>query len=251
MMFPVINSELFKLRTTRTFIALVGVSLAIALVAAILISAFVNFDSNDVANEILPVVIGPIVRAIALVIGVLAVTNEFRHGTITPTLLVVPNRTKLMLAKLVAVLALALALGFVVGLVMILSSAAFGSFRDFDAGGDELSILLGSTLATALNAALGLGVGVLVRNQVGAIVGALVYMFVLEPLASGLLSLSDSLDGFMPKYSLGAVTSWLAGVSPDEDVLLEQLPAGLLLTLYAAIFVAAGLYMLRRRDVTA
>ncbi|NDY74848.1 ABC transporter permease subunit, partial [Desulfobacter hydrogenophilus] len=141
----------------------------------------------------------PIVRAIALVIGVLAVTNEFRHGTITPTLLVVPNRTKLMLAKLVAVLALSLALGFVVGLVMILSSAAFGSFRDFDAGGDELSILLGSTLATALNAALGLGVGVLVRNQVGAIVGVLIYGFILEDLIGLIPKVSDVL----PKYGLG------------------------------------------------
>jgi len=245
----VINSELFKLRTTRTFIALVGVSLAIALLASIGIAAFVNFNSEDQPNEILPIVIGPIVRAIALVIGVLAVTNEFRHGTITPTLLVVPDRTKLMLAKLVAVLALALALGFVVGLVMILSSAAFGSFRDFDAGGDELSILLGSTLATALNAALGLGVGVLLRNQVGAIVGVLIYGFILEDLIGLIPKVSDVL----PKYGLGGVSNSLAGVGDaiTDEEMLSQPVAGLLLALYVVIIWAIGLVVMRRRDVTA
>ncbi len=41
------------------------------------------------------------------------------------------------------------------------------------------------------------------------------------------------------------------GVYADDDELLGQVPAGLLLALYAAIFIVAGLYMLRRRDVTA
>ena len=40
-------------------------------------------------------------QAFTLLLGILAVTSEFRHGTITPSLLVVPNRTTLMLAKLV------------------------------------------------------------------------------------------------------------------------------------------------------
>lgn len=245
----VINSELFKLRTTRTFIALVGVSLAIALLASIGIAAFVNFNSEDQPNEILPIVIGPIVRAIALVIGILAVTNEFRHGTITPTLLVVPNRTKLMLAKLVAVLGLALALGLVVGLIMVGSSAIFGSLRDFETGGMVLSVVVGSTLATALNAALGLGVGVLLRNQVGAIVGILIYGFILEDL----IGLIPGIRDVLPKYGLGGVSNSLAGVGDaisGEDT-LSQPVAGLLLALYVLIIWAIGLLVMRRRDVTA
>lgn len=245
----VINSELFKLRTTRTFLALVGVSLAIALLASIGIAAFVNFNSEDQPNEILPIVIGPIVRAIALVIGVLAVTNEFRHGTITPTLLVVPNRTKLMLAKLVAVLGLALALGFVVGLIMVGSSAIFGSLRDFDTGGMVLSVVVGSTVATALNAALGLGVGVLLRNQVGAIVGILIYGFILEDL----IGLIPGIRDVLPKYGLGGVSNSLAGVGDaiTDEEMLSQPVAGLLLALYVLVIWAIGLLVMRRRDVTA
>jgi ABC-2 type transport system permease protein len=245
----VISSELFKLRTTRTFLALFGAALAIALIAAILLSAFVNFDLEDLSNEVLAIVIGPIVRSIALVIGVLAVTNEFRHGTITPTLLVVPDRTKLMLAKLVAVLALALALGFLVGVIMIACTAIFGAARDFDSGELALNVVLGSTFATALNAALGLGVGVLLRNQVGAIVGILIYGFILEDL----VGLIPGVDDVLPKYGLGGLSNSLAGVGDvvNADDPLSQVMAGLLLTVYVIVIWAIGLVVMRRRDVTA
>ena len=245
-----IAAEFLKLRTTRTFFAFLIACAALVLVPTILICALATFDEDPI--EPLLFFIGSLIQTFSLLIGILAATTEFRHGTITPSLLVVPNRIRLMTSKLIAATLTGLAIGLVSTVLIVVIVAVFGSVRDFPT--DEIgrgSLIIGGTLVCGLYAALGVGLGALVRNQVGAIVGALVYMFVLEPLASGLLSLSDSLDGFMPKYSLGAVTSWLAGVSPDDDVLLGQLPAGLLLTLYAAIFVAAGLYMLRRRDVTA
>ena len=41
-----------------------------------------------------------------------------------------------------------------------------------------------------------------------------------------------------------------AGTASSEDA-LGQIPAGLLLAGYAAVFVAAGLVVVRRRDVSA
>lgn len=245
-----IAAEFLKLRTTRTFFAFLIACAVLVLVPTILICALATFDEDPI--EPLLFFIGSLIQTFSLLIGILAATTEFRHGTITPSLLVVPNRIRLMTSKLIAATLTGLAIGLVSTVLIVVIVAVFGSVRDFPT--DEIgrgSLIIGGTLVCGLYAALGVGLGALVRNQVGAIVGALVYMFVLEPLVSGLLSLSDSLDGFMPKYSLGAVSSWLAGVSPDTEVLLEQFPAGLLLTLYAAIFIAAGLYMLRRRDVTA
>ena len=52
-------------------------------------------------------------------------------------------------------------------------------------------MIVGGTIATALYAALGVGVGALVRNQVGAIVGTLVYLFVLENLLQIVKPLRD------------------------------------------------------------
>ena len=74
----------------------------------------------------------------------------------------------------------------------------------------------------------------------------------LEPLIGGCY-LSDSLDGFMPKYGLGGVSNVARGVadaSPTRRCSASS-AAGLLLALYALIFCAIGLLVMRRRDVTA
>jgi ABC-2 type transport system permease protein len=247
-----VGAELFKMRTTRTFYALVGSAIALAVLPTIPICAFVDFgDSDEGPLDVLLFFIGGLIQVFALLIGILAATNEFRHGTITPSLLVVPNRVRLMLGKLSAALLTGLVLGIVATGLIILIVMAFGSFRDFDTGDDKFALLIGGSVASALFAALGVGLGALVRNQVGAIVGSLVYIFVLEPLIGGVMSLVDALDEIMPKYSLGAVGNGLAGTNFEDSQALDQLPSGLILTAYVAVFLVAGLLLLRRRDITA
>ena len=107
----IISAELFKMRTTRTFYALVGSALLWSLLPTIPILAFVNFEPDDDPLAVLMFFIAGLVQVFALLLGILAATNEFRHGTITPSLLVVPNRVRLMLSKLIA----ALLVGFVLG----------------------------------------------------------------------------------------------------------------------------------------
>jgi ABC-2 type transport system permease protein len=153
--------------------------------------------------------------------------------------------------KLVAGLLIGLLLGaFCTGAIMLIV-VLFGNARGFDTSGDKLGLLIGGTLTTALYAGLGVGLGLLVRNQVGALVGALLYVHVVEPLIGALMSLSNALDDIMPRYSLGAVGNGLAGLDTENDQVLHQVPAGLLLTLYVAIFVIGGLVMMQRRDITA
>jgi ABC-2 type transport system permease protein len=246
-----IGSELFKMRTTRTFYALVGSALALVLLPTIPVLAFVNFAPDDDPLAVLLFFISGLVQVFALLLGILAATNEFRHGTITPSLLVVPNRVRLMLSKLTAALIVGLVLGIVSTGLIILLSMLFGSIRDFNTGEDKLALFIGGSLASALFAALGVGLGALVRNQVGAVVGSLVYIFILEPALGGVLSLVDALDDIMPKYSLGAVGNGLMGADFEDSMALDQVPSGLILVAYVAIFVVAGLVMVRRRDVTA
>ena len=136
------------------------------------------------------------------------------------------------------------------GLIVAIVSF-FASTRDFSVTGDKLGMVIGGMVATGLYAALGVGIGALVRNQVGAIVGALVYIFVLEPIIGALFSLSDALDGIMPRYSLGAVSNGLSAVNINDENLLGQVAAGGLLALYALIFIVAGFLLTQRRDVTA
>ena len=248
----IIGAELFKMRTTRTFYALVGSALALVLLPTIPLAAFLNLDEAPDLLEGLLGVLGGLVQIFALLLGILAATTEFRHGTITPSLLVVPNRIRLYGAKLAAGTLIGLALGVIATGLIIAIVGFFGSVRDFDLSGDKLALFVGGALASALYAALGVGLGTLVRNQVGAIVGALVYVFVVELILTLVLSFWAATEDFMPRYSLGAVSSGLSGVDlEDEGLVLGQVPAGLLLAGYALLFIAGGLVMMRRRDITA
>jgi ABC-2 type transport system permease protein len=250
-----VGSELFKLRTTRTFYGLTLIPLALMLVIVVLVLSLEDWRPGD---EVLRDISGAafFMHAISLLFGILIVTSEFRHGTITPSLLVVPNRITLTIVKLLA----ALAMGALIGLLTVLLISGVTvlvlSIRGLDTGTDFstfLELLAGGTAAAALWAGLGVGIGALVRNQVGAIIGVLVWLFVLE----GLIGLIPGLDDIVPKYGLNGVRAGLTGADdgggggPDAVELLGQVPAGLVMAGYVAVFMAAGLFMMRRRDITA
>lgn len=243
-----IGAEVLKLRTTRTFYGLtlgaLGLIVLITAIAAI---------AGDFKNEHQPGVdllgIGGVTQLFTLVLGLLAVSTEFRHGTITPSLLVTPDRARLVVAKLVAHLGAGLVIG-VLGFVVcaVLTLGILGA-RDVDTGTDGakvVEIVAGGSVAAALFAALGVGIGALVRNQVGAIVGSLAYMFVAEPL----LGIVPGIDDAVAKFGLSGVSDALTAATTDPgDDVLHQLPAGLVFSGYALAFVAAGIFVMRRRDV--
>jgi ABC-2 type transport system permease protein len=241
----VIAAEIFKMRTTRTFYGLVAGSLGLVLLIVILVTALVKFSADDQPLEDMLGVTG-FVQPFAMVLGILAVTSEFRHGTVTPSLLVTPNRVKLTLAKLAASVLVSLALGLIATVLVTLIVKGIGGARDLDTSGDAGKIIIGTTIATGLWGALGVGIGAIVRNQVGAIIGALVYVFVLE----NLVGIIPGVDDVLPKYGFNGVSSALSAFDNGGDR-LDQVPGGLLLALYTAIFLIIGIAMMRERDVTA
>jgi ABC-2 type transport system permease protein len=244
-----ISAELFKLRTTRTSWAVtlgsVGLVVLISLIAA-LTADFTNID-NPPGEDLMQ--IGGLVQIFALVLGILSVATEFRHGTITPSLLAVPDRARLVLAKLVAALLAGALLGLVAAGLCAAIVLPLLSSRDIASGLDSgrvIELIAGNMAACALYAAIGIGLGALVRNQVGAIIGALGWIFLIEPL----LTLIPGFEDFIARWFPTGAANALAGTATNSDA-LEQLPAGLLLVVYAALFVAAGTYVLRGRDVSA
>jgi ABC-2 type transport system permease protein len=246
-----LSSELLKLRTTRTFFALVGSALALVLLIVGLAAALDdNWDGTVKPPSIDLLGIVFLCQLFALVLGILAVTSEFRHGTITPTLLTVPSRTRLIGAKLIVHLGAGLLFGLVTVVLVLALSAAIFSARGIEnsIGGSELiEVGLGNTLAIALYAALGVGIGAVVRNQVGAIIGALAWIFVIE----SLLTIIPGFEDTVTKFGLGGVAGGLSGSDEMTDgELLAQVPAGLLLCAYVAVFVIAGTVLLKRRDIS-
>jgi ABC-2 type transport system permease protein len=244
-----IGAEFFKLRTTRTFYGLVLGAVGLVLLIVILASATAPKDDITLRDVI---GISGFAQVFALLLGIISVTSEFRHGTVTPSLLIVPDRVKLILAKLGASIGAGLALGIVATGLAAGIGALILSARGIDSGvpGSDVSkMIAGGIIASGLYAALGVGVGALVRNQVGAIVGSLVYLFVLE----NLLTIAKPLRDPVAKYGFGGVGNGLTGTGdPTADhPPLDQVPAGLLLAAYCAIFLIAGIAVVKRRDVTA
>jgi ABC-2 type transport system permease protein len=245
-----IGSEIFKLRTTRTFLGVTLGALALVLIISLIASLAGSFGPSDRAPGIDLLGIAGIVTLFTLVLGVLAVSTEYRHGTITPSLLVVPDRSRLVVAKLVAHFLAGLiigALAYCMCAVIVLPILSSRGVETGLHGSDLVKILVGGTVCAALFAALGVGVGALVRNQVGAIVGSLAYVFVIEPL----VGIIPGIDDAVAKYGLGGLSNALQDTSTDDSTdLLGQVPAGLLLAAYALVFLVVGIYFMRRRDVT-
>ena len=207
---------------------------------SVLAAATGSFSSSEDAGEDLLQISG-LVQLFALVIGILAVATEFRHGTITPSLLAVPDRTRLVLAKLITALIAGALLGFAASAVCAVITLPILSARDAGTGSDTttiINLIVGNTAACALFAALGVGLGALIRNQVGAIIGALGYLFVVEPLLGVIPGFSDVVQKWFP----GGASSEVAGTSGLDDP-LGQLPAGL-----AAGRLRGGVHRRRDRD---
>jgi ABC-2 type transport system permease protein len=243
-----VGAEVFKLRTTRTFYGLVLGALGLVLLIVIVASATAG-KADITLRDVIG--ISGFAQVFALLLGIISVTSEFRHGTITPSLLVVPDRVKLTLAKLGASVLVGLALGLLATGLSALIGSLILSARDIanPPGSDVTKMVVGGIVAAGLYAALGVGVGALVRNQVGAIVGSLVYLFVLE----NLLTIAKPLRDPVAKYGFGGVGNGLTGTGDPtaEHPPLDQVPAGLLLAGYCAIFLVIGIALMKKRDITA
>jgi hypothetical protein len=191
-----------------------------------------------------------------LVIGALSMTGEFRHQTITPTLLAEPRRGLVLGAKLVVGAVLGAAYGIVGTAAAVVGGAPFllaksDGLHLGDAG--VRADLFFSVAAMALWCVIGVGLGTLLTNQVAAVVVILAFTQFVEPiLRIGLVAI-DPLAG-VQKFLPGAAAEALAGSSLYSTTgmlgLLDRGWGALVLLGYAALFALLGRYLTLRRDVS-
>jgi ABC-2 type transport system permease protein len=243
-----LSSELLKLRTTRTLYALMSGAVALIVIIAVLAAALGTFKNTGTPGRDLLSVAG-LAPLFALVIGVIGVTTEFRHGTITPSLLVEPVRARLVAAKLLAQLLAGLVLGLFCYGVCAGIVAGILSSRGIATGmstSDWIGAVIGGAVGTMLYAVFGLGVGALLRNQAVALVVVLAWVFVIENLLG---IIPGGFGDGIKKYGLSGVGDSLARTA-SHSTRIGQLPAGLLLLGYALVLVTAGTIVVRKRDVS-
>lgn len=243
-----LRSELRKMATTRTNLGLLLGVVALILFGVIAGSFGSESDLSLVENQRGLIGNGSFAAAFAAMIGVMAMTSEFRHGTIRATFVFTPARTLVMTAKVIASIIVGVGFGALGAGLALGSGVAMIQARGFDVqidSGDVRSIVLGGITMSALWAAVGVGVGAVVRNQVFAIVGLFAWVFVIETL------LFQYLPG-VARYAPGAAGTAMTGdtVSDSAIDLLPALGGGAVLAAFAVAFVLAGALVTNRRDVT-
>jgi ABC-type transport system involved in multi-copper enzyme maturation permease subunit len=242
-----VAAELLKLRTTRTVWALLAATVALtalavtgAVMAADSGNAKLDLESEHGVRTVLHVAGSGAI--FVLVLGIILAAGEYRQRTAVGTFLTTPRRGRVIAAKLVVGAGVGTLFGAIAAVVALGAAnhnyQAKGYTFPVDSS-DAWTILGGAILYAGLFGAIGAATGSLVRSQVGAIVGWLVWLAVAENI---LVELSPSVGRWLP------VAAGRALVRDPDGELLSQPVAAVVLATYAAAIMAIAMISERRRD---
>jgi hypothetical protein len=262
----VVRAEWLKLRTTAIPWVLTGIALIIN--ALLILVIFLSPADQGVVSsgyeiphttQQLRDLVGSGFQGylLALLLGVLCITVEFRHKTATTAFLVTPRRAVFVGGKLI----LAAIAGAVLAVIMLVATVIGGGLT-LDARGGSFTAMAhqlpavapGMILVFALFAILGVGVGSVLTNQVAAIIVVLGWFVILEGI---LVSLVHGAEKWVPSgaalaaSNLTRSTGGGPGGPPGVTLgLFNWWEGGLLMLFYGLVFAAVGSVILSRRDIT-
>ena len=271
-------SEVYKLSTTKVWWALLIPVAVIAFVLGLAGAAIAGLSTvvEDAGLTPALALTMPIsmeqTTVFAAVVGLIGGAGEFRHRTITTTYLTGVSRGSVLAAKAIVHAGLGLVYG-VVTAVFCAAGALLNSGTDsFPSTTDTLAVAAAGVVGVMAWCVLGVGIGVLITNQIAVLIVVLVYLLFVEGLIGLLVGTVLGADE-LPRYLPGAGSTALqtahgitvfANAFGDEafgvhDVVeglvgssgqLSWWGGGLLIAAYTAAFLAAGWYVGGRRDIT-
>jgi ABC-type transport system involved in multi-copper enzyme maturation permease subunit len=254
-----VKAELRKLVYSRSTYGLLLASIFVAVLSTVVTAIVIDQEESGLFGSLKDqaMVDGVYSNAIssyifAIILGILIMSGEFRHGTAVATFLASPRRARVLVAKLVVAAFAGVVFQIVAaGLAVAAGYFTLTFFEDVAFPSDSvfLNLAVASVLSGAILGLVGVAIGSLIRNQLIAIVSTLVWLFVLEPIV--LLLFVDA-GKWLPT---GAITGMLAlefeseaiGVS-TADYLSPGVSAIVLLG-YGAVFATIALVTSLRRDI--
>ena len=198
------------------------------------------------------------IEVLAPIVGVLCVTGEYRHKTITTTLVLTPLRTRVLGAKVIAVAAWSI----FIALLSLAAVAAVGLPWNAALGGVTSNVtnqvgavVPGLLLSAILLGLFGLGFGTLVKNQVAAILLTIGGTLILESILIALARAIFHYDlNWLPNAAGAALAGDIArgfgGGGREGLRLLTWWQGGLVMLLWGLVPLAIGYFTTFRRDVT-
>lgn len=235
-----LRAEAQKLTSTRSVYWLAAGVAAMSILSVVSISGQSPSEFAKPFGEQQFVFLGTFAKLLLVVIGIRVVTDEWRFGTIVPTFVAHPNRTEVIVAKtavaaVVGLIVAALGQVALVGSAMVLFSVKGATLHP---AGAVAAGVLGAIAAGGLWTALGVGIGAVVRNQVTAIVGTLLWLAVLEEMVRPWL---DDLGGYLPGQAGLGLALW---TSPTTAV-----RGGLAFAAWTLVAIGLGAALTLRKDV--
>lgn len=264
-MIHLVRAEWLKLRTTAVPWVLGGIALlldALFILTVFLTKPFVAGVRDTHAGYIVPHTVNQLrdlvgagfeTYLLAMLLGAMCITTEFRHKTVTTSFLVMPRRATFVTTKLITA-----ALAGVVLAVVVLAATVAGGGATLVARGGSFAAMLhqvpavapGMILVFALFAVLGVGVGSLLTNQVAAITALLGWFVVAQSILIGLV---HGALRWVPTGAAQAASNLTVrnnGGSIAGFELFTWWQGALLLLGYGVAFAAVGWAVMTRRDIT-
>ncbi len=245
-----VGSELLKLTSVKTTWILTLAGLALVAVGA----GFFVFESE--MSGAFTGTDGQVAAAVdqiggwsvfVLLIALLLVTTEFRHGTIGRALQLNPSRTALLVSKAGIAIAYAL-LFFVLGLVIVgLMVVVTGESLSF--GTQTRDALWQGPVGLALTGVFGVALGALLRSQVVAVSLTLVWLFLGETVIN---QFSPAIGRWLPFQALNSLflsEEAMAGIPEGMVQPLEPFTALAVFIGYLLVIATAAIALMRYRDV--
>lgn len=226
-MIAAIRAEWLKFRSVRSNLIVVGAIVVLGIGLGALLCGVIpahatgrNGRGSPIANasERLDIVLAGAGFAALLfgVLGVQIIGQEYRFSTIRATFSAVPNRLKVIAAKLVVLVAVTIAIAVVVvGAALLVGMAILkgrGYPVDLDAF-DSWRRIYGTLLVILGYSVMGFGVGMIVRQPIGAIVLVTAWPLVIEQIFVG--TLADTVGKWMPYHAASLITQ---AITKPEDL---------------------------------
>jgi ABC-2 type transport system permease protein len=235
-MTALLRGELIKTRSTRTVLAYAVIGVLITIIQVLVVT---SEDPIEVSAKQDAIIGFPFLLFLLALVGA---AGEYRHRTAGPAVLAAArDRAALLVARAgaYAVTGVAVAVPIAVvtlGLGLPMLEGEPGPALELR---DVASVVGGTLAAAALSAIMGVAVGALVRNQVAAVVGALLVGFVVTPLIE---ALNDTAQMYTPFGAMEIV----AGASQDA---VSRGGGVLVLAAWTVLPLMAAIVAERRRDM--
>ena len=227
-MIALARAELLKLRSTRTALGLFIILLVVTLVPLILLISLLPKDqlAGDGVGELLAAV-SALVPLVLLVFGILGMTNEYRHGTITYSYLVTPRRWQVMVIKLVVYALVGIVTMLVAVVLVYVVIRIGGSIRGVDldpSGGATIGDYARQIIVAGLITTFGVALGALIRAQIITVAGALIWALFVENI---IVVLKPAIGNWLPFIVFNQVSAaQMPGDGAESDREHRAQPAG-------------------------